>query len=135
MSGQSILRFFLPRIVVGFLVGALYAGTRYGSPVSGGLAGALCAASFTSLERFVLRRNSGGFIRPLPFLAYFALRSVLYVGVIVFVIAVVNAGFAEVRAIDLIVALVLAVGVISLPQCQRPPRPWRAVRLRRRALS
>jgi hypothetical protein len=30
------------------------------------------------------------FIRPLPFLAYFAQRSVLYVGVIVFVIAVVN---------------------------------------------
>ena len=58
--------------------------------MTGGLAGALCSASFTSLERFVLRRNSGGFIRPLPFLAYFALRSVLYVGVIVFVVAVVN---------------------------------------------
>jgi adenylate cyclase len=116
MSGQSILRLFLPRIVVGFLVGVLYAGTWYGSPVSGSLAGALCAASFTSLERFVLRRNSGGFIRPLRFLAYFALRSVLYVGVIVFVIAVVNeaagAGFAGVRAIDHIVALVLAAGVI-----------------------
>jgi adenylate cyclase len=116
MSGRSILRLFLPRIVAGFLVGVLYAGARYGSPVSGGLAGALCSASFTSLERFVLRRNSGGFIRPLPFLAYFAQRSVLYVGVIVFVIAVVNeaagAGFAGVRAFDLIVALVLAVGVI-----------------------
>ena len=98
MSSQSI-RFFLPRILMGFLVGALYAGARYGSPVSGGLAGALCSASFIVLERFVLRRNSGGFIRPLPFLAYFALRSVLYVGVIVCVIAVVNAlaggGFAE----------------------------------------
>jgi hypothetical protein len=116
MSGQSILRFLLWRIVAGFLVGALYAGTRYGSPVSGGLAGALCAASFDSLERFVLRRNAGGLIRPLPFLAYFALRSVVYVGVIVFVIVVVNeaagAGFAGVRAFDLIVALVLAVGAI-----------------------
>ena len=119
MSGQSILRLFLPRIVAGFLVGALYAGARYGSPVSGGLAGALCSASFISLERYVLRRNSGGFIRPLPFLAYFALRSLLYVGVIVFAIAVVNeaagagfaAGFAGVRAFDLIVALVLAVCV------------------------
>jgi hypothetical protein len=115
MSGQSILRFFLPRIVAGFLIGALYAGALYGSPVTGGLAGALCSASFTSLERFVLRGTSGGFIRPLPFLAYFALRSVLYIGVIVFVVAVVNeaagAGFAGVRA-DLIVALVLAVGVI-----------------------
>src|SRR5262245_8252430 len=120
MSSQSILRFFLPRIVLGFLVGALYAGARYGSPVSGGLAGALCSASFTALERFVLRRNSGGFIRPLPFLAYFALRSVLYVGVIVFAIGIVNegagagfaAGFAGVRAVDIIVALVLTVGAI-----------------------
>ncbi len=42
MSGRSILRLFLPRIVAGFLVGVLYAGARYGSPVSGGLAGA-CA--------------------------------------------------------------------------------------------
>jgi hypothetical protein len=79
---------------------------------------ALCAASFISLERFVLRRNAGGFIRPLPFLAYFALRSVLYVGVIVFVIAAVNvaagAGFAGVRAFDLIAALVGAVGVVLI---------------------
>jgi len=70
------------------------------------------------LERFVLRRNSGGFIRPLPFLIYFALRSVLYVGVIVIVIAVVNeaagAGFGGVRAFDLIFSLVLAVGAILL---------------------
>src|SRR5215472_3349073 len=116
MPGQSMLRLFLPRIVAGFLLGALYAGVLYGSPVSGSLAGALCAASFISLERFVLRRNAGGLMPPLPFLAYFALRSVLYVGVIVFVIAVVNeaagAGFAGVRAFDLIVSLVLAVGVI-----------------------
>ena len=90
MSDQSILRLFLPRIAAGFLFGVLYAGALYGSPVSGGLAGALCSASFISLELFVLRRNSGGFIRPLPFLAYFALRSLLYVGVIVFVIVVVN---------------------------------------------
>ena len=118
MPGQSILRFFLVRVVGAFLGGALYAGARYGSPVSGGLAGAFCAASFISLELFVLRRNSGGFIRPLPFLAYFALRSVLYVGVIVFVIIVVNeaagAGFAGVRAVDLIVALMATVGVILL---------------------
>jgi adenylate cyclase len=118
MSAQSILRFYL-RIVVGsFLVGALYAGVRYGSPVTGGLGGALCAASFTSLELFVLRRNSGGFIRPLPFLAYFALRSVLYVGVIVLVMVVLNeaagAGFAGVRAFDLIVSVLVTVGVILL---------------------
>jgi adenylate cyclase len=117
MWGQSILRPLFLRVVVGgFLFGALYAGARYGSPVSGGLAGAFCAAGFISLERFVLRRNAGGLIRPLPFLAYFALRSVLYVGVIVFVIVVVNeaagAGIAGVRAFDLIAALVSSVGVI-----------------------
>jgi adenylate cyclase len=122
MPGQSILRLFLPRIVAGFLLGALYAGARYGSPVSGGLAGALCSVGIFLLEGFVLRRNSGGIIRPLPFLAYFALRSFLYVGVIVFVIAVVNkaagagfaAGFAGVHAFDIIIALLVAVGVILL---------------------
>ena len=116
MAGQSLLRFYLWRTVAAFLGGALYAGSRYGSPVSGGLAGALCAASFISLELFVLRRNAGGFIRPLPFLAYFALRSALYVGVIVFVIVVVNeaagAGLAGVRPFDLIVAMVGTVGVM-----------------------
>src|SRR6516165_157962 len=110
------LRPLLWRIAAGFLIGTIYAGARYGSPVSGGLAGALLAASLFSLERLVLRRNAGGLIRPLPFLAYFALRSVLYVVAIVFVIAVVNevagAGFAKVRAFDLIVSLVLTVGVI-----------------------
>ncbi len=118
MPGQSILRFFLSLIAGAALAGALYAWALYGSPVSGGLAGALCAASFFSLELFVLRRNSGGLIRPLPFLAYFALRSVLYVGVIVFVIAAVNvaagAGFAGVRPFDLIVSLLLSVGVILI---------------------
>ena len=116
MPGHSILRFFLSRVVGAFLGGAVYAGARYGSPLSGGLAGALCAASFVSLEVFVLRRNSGGLIRPLPFLAYFALRSVVYVGVIVLVIAIVNeaagAGFGGVRPIDLIVALAVTVAVI-----------------------
>jgi adenylate cyclase len=116
MPGQSILRLFLPRVAGAALLGALYAGARYGSPTSGGLAGALCAASFISLEAFVLRRNSGGFIRTLPFLAYFALRSVLYVGVIVLVIVAVNeaagAGLGGVRPFDLIVALAATVGVM-----------------------
>ena len=118
MPGQSILRFVLLRMFGGFLIGALYAGARYGSPATGGLVGASCAASFVLLERFVLRRNSGGFIRPLPFLIYFALRSALYVGVIVIVIAVVNeaagTGFGGVRPFDLIFSLVLAVGAILL---------------------
>jgi hypothetical protein len=79
------------------------------------------------------------FIRPLPFLAYFAQRSVLYVGVIVFVIAVVNeaagAGFAGVRAFDLIVALVLAVGVILFLSLNDLLGPGVLFAFRRRALS
>jgi hypothetical protein len=92
MWRQSYVRPLLWRIVAGLLIDTTYAGARYGSPVSGGLAGALLAASLFSLERLVLRRNAGGLIRPLPFLAYFALRSVLYVVAIVFVIAVRQCG-------------------------------------------
>ena len=45
-------------------------------PATGAMVGALMATGFFALERFVLRRNAGGLIRPLPFLAYFALRSI-----------------------------------------------------------
>jgi adenylate cyclase len=118
MWRQSNLRPLLWRIAAGFLIGTTYAGARYGSPVSGGLAGALLAASLFSLERLVLRRNAGGLIRPLPFLAYFALRSVLYV----FAMSSSSPSsmrprglaFARVRAFDLIVSFGLAVGVILL---------------------
>ena len=54
------------------------------------MAGALMGAGLYALEGFVLRRNSGGLIRPLPFLVYFALRTVLYLGVIAFSLACVN---------------------------------------------
>jgi hypothetical protein len=63
MSSQSVLRLFLPRIVLGFLIGAFYAGARYGSPMSGGLTGTLCSASLISLERYVLRLDSSGLLR------------------------------------------------------------------------
>ena len=118
MPGHSILRLFLSRAAGGALVGVVFTGILYGLPATGGLAGASCAASLTALELFVLRRNSGGLIRPLPFLAYFALRSVLYVAVIVLVIAAINlaagAGLAGVRPFDLIVSLILSVAVILL---------------------
>jgi adenylate cyclase len=114
MWRQSNLRRFLWPLVAGFLIGAIYGGARYGTPATGGVIGAMMAAGFFSLERFVLRRNSGAFIRPLPFLTYFALRSVLYVGVIVLPIAVVNLaaarGFAGIDAVDLLVSILLVVG-------------------------
>src|SRR6516164_4967047 len=87
--GELLLRSLLWRVVFGgLLIGALYGGIRYGSPATGAMVGAWMAPGFFTLERFVLRRNAGGLIRPLPFLGYFALRSILYVGVIVLAIVV-----------------------------------------------
>jgi adenylate cyclase len=118
MQHQSILRPLLWRIVAGLLIGALYGGARSGAPETGGLIGALMAPSFYSLERFVLRRNAGGLIRPLPFLIHLALRSALYLGVIVLPIAVVNqvagVGFAGISGVDVLFSLALVVGAILL---------------------
>jgi adenylate cyclase len=126
MRDQLILRPLLLRVVLGLLAGAFYSGVRYQSPATGGLVGALTvtgsavgalmATGFYSLERFVLRRNAGGLIRPLPFLVYFALRSVLYVGVIVGSIVVVNevvwgVGLVAIVGADVLVSLALSVGV------------------------
>ena len=53
MSGQSILRLLLWRTVAGFLISALYAGARYGSPVSGVAGAAHIAARSRSLNENV----------------------------------------------------------------------------------
>jgi adenylate cyclase len=78
------------------------------------MVGAVMAPGFLTLERFVLRRNTGGLIRPLPFLAYFALRSILYVGVIVLAIVVVTellfGRFGGIGGVDLLFSLSLVVG-------------------------
>jgi adenylate cyclase len=114
MRDPSILRSLFWRIVAGFLIGAAYGGVRYGSPATGAPVGVLMAVGFHSLERFVLRRNAGGFIRPLPFLAYFALRSMLYVAVIVLSIEFVNrltgSGFRNIGGGDIVFAVSLVVG-------------------------
>jgi len=115
MRREPILRSLLWRVVVvGLLIGAFYAGIRYGSPATGGMVGASMAAGFFALERFVLRRNAGGLIRPLPFLTYFALRSILYVGVIVLAIVVVSelvsGRFGGIGGVDLLFSLSLVVG-------------------------
>jgi adenylate cyclase len=110
MRREPILRSLLWRVLIaGLLIGALYGGIRYGSPAIGGTVGALMATGFFALERFVLRRNAGGLIRPLPFLTYFGLRSILYVGVIVLAIVVVG-GFGRIGGADLLVSLSLIVG-------------------------
>ena len=112
---EPVVRSLLWRVVFGgLLIGALYAGIRYGSPATGAMVGASMATGFFALERFVLRRNAGGLIRPLPFLAYFALRSILYVGVIVLATVVVTellfGRVAGIGGVDLLFSLSLVVG-------------------------
>jgi adenylate cyclase len=107
---EPILRWLVWRVVVaGLLIGALYGGIRYGYPAMGGAVGAAMATGFFALERFVLRRNAGGLIPPLPFLTYFWLRSILYVGVFALAIFAVG-GFGRIGGGDLLVSLSLAVG-------------------------
>jgi adenylate cyclase len=115
MWREPILRSLLWRVVFGgLLIGALYGGIRYGSPATGGMVGTVMAPGFFALERFVLRRNAGGLIRPLPFLTYFALRSILYVGVIVLTVAVVTellyGRSGGIGGVDLLFSLSLVVG-------------------------
>ena len=78
--------------------------------------GSICAALF-GLEDFVLRRNAGGVFRHLPFLPYFALRSVLYVGVIFVIIALVDwpsGQFLAVDSVDSLFSLMLVLGGLLL---------------------
>ena len=65
-------------------------------PVVGALVGGSIGAALFALERFVLRRNAGGFLRRLPFLPYLGLRSLLYASVILLIDAV-AAELAHVR--------------------------------------
>ena len=119
MRQPSTLRLLAFALIVGVPGGALYAGLRYQAPFIGAAVGLVMSASFYSVERFVLRRNAGGLIRPLPFLAYFALRSVLYVGVIVFSLFIVNqaisgSGLASITGFDVVFSLVSTVGFTLL---------------------
>jgi len=77
------------------------------------MVGGSIGAALFSLERFVLRRNTGGLFGRLPFLPYLALRSLLYAGVILVINAVVDwlmsGQFMVVGSIDFLFSLVLVV--------------------------
>ena len=109
-SLASVLR----RVVAGILLGGLYSEVRAGSAVIGSLVGVWMSLTFFGLERFVLRRNAGGLVPPLPFLAYFAFRLALYASVIVTGIAVAvwlaSGGFAGIAAVDFLFSFSLVVG-------------------------
>ena len=90
MLSPAPLRRFLWIVLFGGLIAALYADAQHGAPVIGAIVGASIGATLFSLERFVLRRNAGALFRRLPFLPYLALRSLLYVGVLLVISAAVN---------------------------------------------
>ena len=75
-------------VLTGALIGVLYGDLHHGAPIIGGCVGGAMGASFFSLERFVLRRNSGWLFGRLPFLPYLALRTALYAAVIFVVNAI-----------------------------------------------
>jgi adenylate cyclase len=104
------------------LLGAVFACAEY-QPVGvadvvnacwhGVLAGGLNGAILSSLEIFVLRRAQGATLRQLPFLPYLALRSLLYLGVILLVQALSNwlvpsttGQFAAITRADIVFGLV-----------------------------
>jgi adenylate cyclase len=104
-------------VASGSLTGQVYANVEYGAPVVGAVAGGAMGAALFSLERFVLRRNSGAFFLRLPFLPYLGLRSILYAAVIILVFAGVNwllspdSRFVVPTRVDFLVSLAMVVGV------------------------
>ena len=100
------------------LLGALFSYAEYqplgvadivGAGVHGALAGGLNAAILSSLEIFVLRRERVASLRQLPFLPYLALRSLLYLGVILLVLAAISQPVVITRA-DIVFSLVASLG-------------------------
>ena len=126
-------------VVAAALCGASYNWLNNNAPQGGALAGAMIAAGLFLLERFVLRRGTASVVSRLPFLAYFVLRSVAYVAVIVLATSFVTelrfGVFALIGGADLLFSLALSVRRES-PRCgQRTAWPGRAVCFRRRPLS
>jgi len=101
-------------VVAAALCGASYNWLNNNAPQGGALAGAMIAAGLFLLERFVLRRGTASLVSRLPFLAYFALRSVAYVAVIVLATSLVTelrfGVFALIGGADLLFSLALSVG-------------------------
>ncbi len=126
MPPPNALRLVVWITLSAILLGGLFAIAEY-QPVGlvdlvnaclhGALVGGLTAGILSSLEIFVLRRAQGASLRQLPFLPYLALRSLLYVGVILIVEAVVNrlvptasGQLAAITRADMIFSLVASLG-------------------------
>ncbi|MFZ0204820.1 MAG: adenylate/guanylate cyclase domain-containing protein [Roseiarcus sp.] len=116
MQSPFPLRRFLWILFAGALLGATYAQYQHGAPAIGAVVGSSMGAALFALERFVLRRNSGAVLRRLPFLPYFALRSALYVGILLSINELANrlaspeGRFVPINQIDMLFSVVLCVG-------------------------
>jgi adenylate cyclase len=116
MLHPAPIRRFIWIVIAGSLIGALYGKVEYAAPVIGALVGGSIGTALFLLERFVLRRNAGGFLRRLPFLPYLGLRSLLYAGAILLIDAVADlltSGHVQVMSrgpTDFLFSLVLVVG-------------------------
>ena len=99
------------------LAGALYNYSQGHVPASGAVVGGSIGVALFSLERFVLRRNSGALFRRLPFLPYLALRSGLYVGILLLINELSNwvgspeGRFVEIKQVDIWFSVALCIGV------------------------
>jgi adenylate cyclase len=120
MQSPFPLRRFLWILFAGALVGAIYAQFQHGAPAIGALFGSTMGAAVFALERFVLRRNSGAVLRRLPFLAYFALRSALYVGILLSInelairLASPEGRFVPIDQVDILASVIASVGGVLL---------------------
>ncbi len=94
--------------------GASYNWLNHNPPANGAVTGAIVAAGLFALERFVLRDGTASLPSRLPFLAYFAVRSAAYVGVILLASALAakltSGAFAVMGRSDLLFSLALSVG-------------------------
>ena len=99
------------------LAGALYNYSQGHAPAGGAVVGVSIGVALFSLERLVLRRNSGVLFRRLPFLPYLALRSGLYLGILLLVNELANrlgsreGRFVEIKQIDIWFSVALCIGV------------------------
>ena len=64
MLHPAPLRRFIWIAIAGILIGALYGDVHHGTPGVGAMVGGSMGPALFSLERFVLRRNAGGLLRP-----------------------------------------------------------------------
>ena len=108
MLRRSSLRSFIELLVAGAIAGGSLPGSPIRNADAGVVAGGSICAALIGLEDLRYGATPAGYFRHLPFLPYFALRSVLYVGVIFVIIALVDWPSGQFLAVDSVDSLILA---------------------------